>query len=368
MNLTAAALLSRQSMRLCARSKWVTQSIECIKWLKREDIALCSSVGMSTWELLTSLGSIYRLRLNLYVPRSRGEDLRDQLEKIHVDFDLCPNLTTFVPVPSDGCADKGALWQLRDSWIVGRADMLVPISIRPDGRLEHLLEQADRTDKIIDRRFQVEYESESANVSYTIAPEELNPHLSEIEGKFLIHWTRAFDGPWPTERPIDYYRSVIESDVYPRSAFDTLRNIAATRTLKASSKHMPGKIAAVAFSKTAPCKMLELIRWRSRYRHMSFEPYGIGIETQTAENLGIMPVEYTDPDESRPTNGDSWLCQSKGEKADWTSENEYRHRGDLDLSRIDRDKLILICRTVDEASAISAESGICAVSFTCAST
>ncbi len=366
MNRTAAILLSRQSLRPCAGDTWVAKSIECVKWLKKRDITLCSSVGMPTWELLTSLGSIYRLHLNLYVPGIPERGLRQQLEKIREEFDLDPARTTFIPVPSDTHAGKAALWQLRDEWIVSRAQLIVPVSIRPGGKLQHLIETASNAGKGIIRDFQVEYDAHRTTLAYTITPEELNPELAEIGDRYLIHWTRAFDCPWPTETAIEYYRDIVSSDSYPRSAFHSLGNIIETGTIKASTNHMSGKIATVAFSATPPCLMTRLMRWRSRYRQMSFEPYGVGIEKGEAENLGIMPVGYVD-DARKGHSAESdgrWLLQSRGRKSDWTRENEYRYRGDLDLSIVNKDRMILICRTTDEAERISHQSGIRAVSFT----
>ena len=96
---------------------------------------------------------------------------------------------------------------------------------------------------------------------------------------------------------------------------------------------------------------------------MSFEPYGIGIERDTALSAGIRQVYYyTALDRDSPQN-ERWLRQSAGEKSDWRREKEYRIRGDFDLSRIARDKLLLFCRYRSEVAQIEGATGIRTVSF-----
>jgi hypothetical protein len=53
-----------------------------------------------------------------------------------------------------------------------------------------------------------------------------------------------------------------------------------------------------------------------------------------------------------------WLTQSRGRITDWTREDEYRCRGDLDLSAVPKESLLLICRCVDEAEELEHATGI----------
>jgi hypothetical protein len=128
---------------------------------------------------------------------------------------------------------------------------------------------------------------------------------------------------------------------------------------------MPGNVPVVSLSDLSPVEVIPLMRWRARYRQMSFEPYGIGIERQVALEHGICPVRYYDRENGElPAAENIWLSQSAGTKGNWTAEREYRHRGDFNLGAIPRNKLLLLCHTAAEADQIEMETGIRAVSFT----
>ncbi|MFQ5453802.1 MAG: hypothetical protein ACE5D6_06410, partial [Candidatus Zixiibacteriota bacterium] len=203
-------------------------------------------------------------------------------------------------------------------------------------------------------------------LSYKILPEDLNPELKDISQNYLIHWTRTANTAWATERLLDYYQAVMQSDRYPRSAYDSLLNIISNKFIKASPKNMPNKIPVVSFSEQTVSEMVNLMRWRSRYKQMSFEPYGIGIEKKTAFNMAIRPVKYHNKKEyllNNKENNYRWLSQSSGEKSDWRAEQEYRHKGDFMLTNIPLDKMILICHTEEEAERISTHTSIRAISF-----
>lgn len=362
MSSSGAILLSRQALHPCGKTAWVKSSVAAVKWLKERDFALCSSMGMPTWELITALGSIFDLELELFLPASDDDDFERKVTATSTQFNLNEATTRFWPVfDSDNMHN---IRRTRDRLITQCADSIIPVSVRPDGHMNSLIKEWEKAGKTIVRDFITGYTSRDVPLAYTIARENINPEIVQLNDSYLIHWTRASNSAWPTETLLDYYTAIIESDRYPRSAFDTLNNILTTRRIKASSRKMPRRIATVSFSNCLPVEVAKLMTWRARYRMMSFEPYGIGIEKQTALAMNIMPVIYHDrkrdaiPDEQR------WLSQSRGKKADWTTEDEYRHRGDFNLSSVDNDKLIVICRTERQARTISARTGLRAIAFT----
>ena len=108
--------------------------------------------------------------------------------------------------------------------------------------------------------------------------------------------------------------------------------------------------------------ILPLMKWRSRYRQMSFEPYGIGIEKTTAIQLGIVPVHYYRKKEY-PKDKPPWQLQSQGMKTDWKQEAEYRYPGDFNLSDIEPKKVAYFCHTRDEADFIEKSFGIRSYAF-----
>ena len=98
------------------------------------------------------------------------------------------------------------------------------------------------------------------------------------------------------------------------------------------------------------------MKWRARYREMSFEPFGIGIERDWALVNGIKPVDYKE--KSGKPQTDVWLSQSKGAISDWQKEDEYRCLGDFNLSRVPREKLAAFCLNKEEARLISTRFGV----------
>jgi len=280
-------------------------------------------------------------------------------------FQLFHDDVQFLPVfPASGDSDRESQWRRRDELIMSHANTVLPVSVRSGGYLETLMESARREGKTVVDDFSVPYRRRRHRMAYRIFPESLNPHLTGLEGCFLIHWTRTANTAWPTERLIDFYRDVVSSEKYPRSAFHTLLNIVDTGIIVASSRHMPENIRTVSFSLRAPADMAPLFRWRARYREMSFEPYGLGIERDTAAGLGIRPVRYAGSDITVRPYADRWLKQSQGVKSDWRLEEEYRHRGDLNITSVPKEKLILFCRTSDEAERIEEITEITTIPFT----
>ncbi len=170
---------------------------------------------------------------------------------------------------------------------------------------------------------------------------------------------------WPIERLCDYYHDIINATEYPRSAFHTLINIIKSKRIAGSGRHMPANEPMVSFSSLPPVQAIDLMRWRSRYRQMSFEPYGVAIQESIAADFGVVPVRYYDgrlPSEV-PVD-DRWQWQSKGKLGDWQAEHEYRHRGDLLLDRIPREYLRVITRFPHEKTVIERDFGIDACSMT----
>jgi len=353
-------------LRPSLNDAWVRQSVQAVRWVKDNNLVLACSVGMQTWELVAALASMKGVPMRLYVPVADGDNTGAVFAAITRDFNLHDFLTDFIGLPSATGPDrKKSGMAIRDERIVAKADLLIPISIRPGGRMAGLIEQARSGGKAVIDRFQTAYQSRTKPMAYDLSDISLNPTIDKAARGRIIHWTRTANSKWPTEQSLDYYLAIAASHTYPRSAFDTLRNIVHSQTIAASSKNMPGNVSVVSLSDLSPVEAIPLMRWRARYRQMSFEPYGIGIERQVALEHGICPVRYYDRvNANAPAGEDTWMHQSTGTKGNWTAEREYRHRGDFNLGAIPRNKLLLLCHTAAEADQIEKETGIHAVSFT----
>jgi hypothetical protein len=364
MNKIGAVILSRQQLRPSLKNSWVKNSVEAIKWLKKNNYSIISSVGMSTWELITSLAVEYSLPLRLVLPCTDEYNFNQQIEYYSNEFKLNFQQTEVIPLINDEKTES-TIWQQRDNYILNKADIILPISIRKNGFFDRIINNSNQTELSINHNFTSEYEKKIEIHSYRISEDELNPEFKKLKSDYICHWTRTSNSKWPNETLYDYYSAISSSKDYPRSAFETLKRIVLNNTIISSSKNIENKQSVVSFSGCSPAQMLPLMRWRSRYKQMSFEPYGIGIEKETALSVGIVPVKYYDRNgQNNIEEIPSWQRQSNGVISDWTKENEYRYNGNFDLSKISDKKKILICRFKKEADELSQLTGLKSISFT----
>lgn len=356
---TAAILISRQSIRPSKRSAWIKAAIKAVKWVKNQGFTLLTSEGLQTYELQIYLSVLYQLNQHIILPVKNIHDFLSRYYWLKSQFDLSTSTTVFIPVTSE--LRKADLQKIRDKYIVEKADILIPVSIRKNGGMFQLLKKAVNDKRTINTDFEMEYENDVAPVKYTIHKENFNAEINNLKEDYLIHWTRASSYAWPGERLQKYYQALILSDIYPRSAFHSLLNILNTRTIRASMRHMPKNTKVVSFTGHTPVQFVSLMIWRSRYIEMSFEPYGIGIKRTVALNYGIKPVIYTDNNTKK--NKDNWLSHSIGKAGNWPLENEYRFNNDVNLSCFLPEHLICFCLTPREADFIEHNYFIKAVSF-----
>jgi hypothetical protein len=327
----------------------VRRSRDAILWLKEHRIGLISSVGMQTWELLTALASDHHLPLRLYLPDATNETFAAVYDRLCDDYQIDPERVEIVPVPRVAGELKEDVLRKRDRLAVEAADLLLPISIRKGGGMTELLVRAEQNGDRTDRRFQVKSAVRSKVLKLEVDKRWLCPDPELFENRYLIHWTRGVSHAWPNEKPIDFYRAVVLSEVWPRSGLATLERIVQSGTILASRRHMPGKAQTVSFSALAPIDFVPLMRWRARYAEMSFEPYGVGIKKSAADQAGVRKVRYYRRPGSTARTAERWLTQSTGKSTTWQIEQEYRHLGDMALGRIEPADICLFCRIESEA-------------------
>ncbi|NLD98729.1 MAG: hypothetical protein GX640_02550 [Fibrobacter sp.] len=356
---TAAILLSRQKIYPSGACNWVKASIEAAKWVKNQNLTLFSSVGIQTWEFLLFLGTYFNINQCIIIPSPDQRSFLNTCGWIKDNFRLSNASVWFKALYSN---EKANVSTIRDRFIVENANVIIPVSIRDAGEMALLINEAQLIGKTIVTDFQIKYERRDAPVKYFVHNENINNELDEINSRYLIHWTRSSKNAWPNESRDSYYSAVISSIEYPRDAFNTLKNIVTTRLLVGSSLHISKNQSVVCFSGSPLEQFIQLMRWRSRYKCMSFEPFGIGIEKEYALKLGVRPVIYTDK-RDKSERYECWQVQTKGKIGDWEKENEYRYRGDLDLSIIPRNKMICLCLYTFQAEMIERISGIKAISI-----
>jgi hypothetical protein len=359
----AAILLSRQALRPTGNDPWVRSSVEAVRWAARNGCALYTSIGTKTWELLLTIALRQHVPQLVVVPVHDEAAFGPEADRIAQQFGLRGHAAELIPL-CVGDASRSEAMRARDRFIVNSCDCLLPVSVRQKGSMAGLLDAAMATGKRVSPTFEVPYVSRGAPLSYSLDNRDVSGELSTLDGRYVVHWTRSANAPWPHERKVDYYAAILDTDGYPRDAMATLCSMLRMRRIVATGKHMPGDTPTVCFSGLPPRRMLPLMRWRARYREMSFEPYGIGIPGARAADLGILPVRYYRgrrlPEESAVQR---WLSQSEGTRGEWWREDEYRKAGDLDLNDVPFDSMLCFCHTRQEAMHIRERFGVSTIAF-----
>lgn len=334
---SAVILNSRQGLKPVGNEAWIRNSLQAVNDAITSGLTVLTSVGMSSWEIVLFFASKFGARQKVYVPLAK-EDSQDNAKAYYAkQFKLRDDSAgwSFIEI-ENAKKDYHTFQQLRDRQIIKDADIIYPVSIRPNGSLEGLISAEKAAGKTIMTDFLTD-----CATSHTVCRLELNSDkfTSSIDKQLentIIHWTRATNDSWPGETMFDYYSAIVSSSsYYPRSGLDTLIRILSEKRLRASSRHYRKDVSAVAFSALKPTEVAQLMKWRARYREMTFEPYGIAIDNGTAERIGIRKVIYGNPEMyTYLEEEDKLYFQSMGKKGYWLPEREYRHIGDVDLSAI----------------------------------
>ena len=349
-------LNSRQSKRPCNRDDWVVATTQAVDSVIGQGLTVITSTGLNTWELTAYLVNTGRGRQIIILPSSDEESIPSLITQTIDDFKLDATRCLFVTPSSDTVHGKSAkdFWPERDILAVELADVILPLSIRPGGSFDRLQNQATTTGKAICNDFRVEYRRLVDRVRYDFENCSFNPALDDPNRRYIIHWTRSSHEPYPAETRCEYYRDILVSDTYCRSAYHTLARIAIDRRIRSTNRFIRGGHQVVSFSTLEPPKAVKLMRWRRRYVCYSFEPYGIALRMDTAIAAGLRPVVYGDDDlYSQLADSDRPFFQSRGsEVSDWRPEAEWRCLGDLNLQSLPVDGIKLITYTCQEAAAL----------------
>lgn len=180
------------------------------------------------------------------------------------------------------------------------------------------------------------------------------PHQAPLT-HYLIHCTRAADGPWPDQDRADYLDGLIQNvPGASHSALATLARIVQQRRLLSSSRAIRGGTRVVCFTAATLAQLQSLHTFRAHRRRWDFEPYGIGVARQWLAQQGGRPVLYGDET--------LWARLSAAERPffqrrlcgrqtviDWSIEREWRHVGDLDLGTLPAEAGFLFVPTPADA-------------------
>jgi hypothetical protein len=191
------------------------------------------------------------------------------------------------------------------------------------------------------------------------APAAIVPLPSADHWQFLTHCTRDQSGTWPDETEAQLLDGLLAGAAGDRSAIATLERILLTQKLLATNQLVRGDTPVVSFT-AVPLTALPSMRvYRAHLGRWDFEPYGLCIRRELLASWGAKPVRYGDeslwnglPAAERPF----FQKHSQRGDVDWSSEQEWRHVGDLDLTLLSDGDAFVFVPSRAEADRIAAIS------------
>ncbi|WP_010586011.1 hypothetical protein [Schlesneria paludicola] len=174
---------------------------------------------------------------------------------------------------------------------------------------------------------------------------EIVPFPDAEHWKFLTHTTRACPGPWPGDGFETYVNQLLASQPSAdHSPLGSLLRILQQRRLIASRRAIRGGYSVVSLTACPLQDLPRLHQFRPHRVRWDFEPFGLCLRKDWLCRRGARPVAYGDEEH--------WQALAEQDRPffqlatgitgiDWSVENEWRHVGDLDLSELTADDVIL---------------------------
>lgn len=346
-------LNSSQSKHPIGNSAWIKSTLQAVDVSVHAGYEIVASLGLPSWEVTLWRSATRGARIHLVCPLRPGTNRDAWMDSIATSFALSRERTEWHWVDASGRSRKSG-WAARDEMALALADEVLPVSVRPQGRLAALLQICPA--KMISDHV-VAYDRASRSPRWE---RRLPAQVADLwPSGSLVHLTRGSDGPWPGEPSWKYYEDVVssgESDA--RSAYETLRRIVDEGVIRGTSFRARGGKARVCFAACTASEALGLVRYRKRYGRYAFEPYAVVLSPRIAEMVA-KPVSYGSLD-----RGD-WLGQGEGDGGHWRREREWRVAGDVDLGAIDAGEVRLVTATDREARRLGAKGCYGVMSFGC---
>lgn len=319
---------------------WIQASVRAVDTLAQSDVTVLCSTDPMPWSLVTYCAGRSGMNIELIVKAPGNLTGEAEFNTIVGEYDLDRTRTDplFLDTHSEKNIRLKKSWQVRDRLAVETAQTIYPVSIRAGGRLATLIGSAPVKTKVRDD-FAISWSQGGYLPRYTFEGRRVNPLPS---GNWIIHWSRASQGPWPGEKAWQFYHDLLEyPDRYVRSAEATLARIIDEKLIRGSSWKLPEGERAVAFTALSLDAALPLMRWRKRFVRNTFEPFGIAVRSATLIDYGARPVQYREG-ETGGSHGNRLFSHVHGIRTDWSCEQEWRVRGDFPLAGIDNRDLIAL--------------------------
>lgn len=274
-----------------------------------------------------------------------------------------------------------------DRTLISASDKIWICQLRRNGILQQLVNQRltshwsrpgsirrDPSEANVDQNTnQQKYSRLSKTLSSLTAPKrKASPvrHISETSflqppWKYLSHWTRRQDGPWPDQHQDQWLDELIlEHPGRDRSALASLIRIVCQQQLLSSKDSIRGSHQVVCFTATPLLRWSSLRCYRAHRGRWDFEPYGICIKRDWLEQAGARPVIYGDDNDwQRLANRQRPFFQhrfgrnsSAASRWDWAIEQEWRYAQTLSLENLPGSSAFLFVPTQQEAESLASHS------------
>lgn len=355
---------SRQSLRPYGGSPWVQATVRAIAELSDDsELTFACACGAPpadlTLTVLAQRGARTLLVYSDYQLRRLGAREADLPEFICAEYDAAPTtlcVTAAAPERSEIITERHHC----DLSLLSISDRIYPISIRPGGFFAERLKRDARFIEKTDWRFSVPYENRREAIKRNYQLQTINPAAAKAVAGSVIHWTRTSATPAPDETRGAFYRELLGAATeYPRSAYHILRRILSERRLRASRRHAPAGAALLAFTETCLEKSVHLMKYRARYREMTFEPFGIALPLRLTQQSDLHPVRYCSPTEYATLSAAERLFAHRegAAQTNWRAEREWRRNGDLDLTPL-VDHITVLTENAAQAETLSRDCGV----------
>jgi hypothetical protein len=332
----AAVINSHQSRFPEFEHPWVQNTIKAIEEISGSAATVLSSAGLNSYELALWYAGRSGLNQIVVMPARSLDQTEAHKTKLIKEFRLEPERTGFLFFKS--IADPKKSTQ-RDRLIMALADKVFPISVSKKGRTNKMLDEIDS--EIIERRFEVAYKRRTQKINI---PDMRVQQPEHPAWPFLTHWTRRSSEPFPGQTKAGYYEAILNTrGYYSHSAFGALVHILDKKIIHGTKSGIRGGHRVVSFTGLKPTEAIGLMKWNASRIRFTFEPYGIAVQKHCLETLGARRVIYGDKDDfNKLSESEQPFYQNWGKEKQWMAEQEWRIPGDIHLSDIPKDQLIII--------------------------
>ncbi|WP_345324098.1 hypothetical protein [Novipirellula rosea] len=287
---------------------------------------------------------------------------------------------------SDVCRIQSTEPLSRDAVLIGIADRVDAVYVRPGGKIETNLKARIAALRDTSTRVAViadvpsaapELIADGAIGWYLTRPERATSKTHDgvsivrgdhgtnndiawtrSDGQWLTHTTRGCDGPWPGQTDHQYQDELLlnriadsASRIPSSGPLLTLARIVRSGVIVANAITSSKKYPVVCFSEVPLADRLHKRKYRSHLGRWDDEPYGVAIRLDAAKQLGLKPVIYGDPKQRNQLAAeDQFRFQAKGKTFDWTREREWRSDRSVDLRELDLRDVRIFLPSAEEAA------------------